>query len=68
MQFAIDLIRALGEAKDLVVFTGAGVSQESGVPTFRDALTGLWENFDAEELATKVDRRRRFDGPVYLES
>lgn len=39
-------------AKDLVVLTGAGVSAESGVPTFRDALTGLWENFDPMELAT----------------
>jgi NAD-dependent SIR2 family protein deacetylase len=29
-----------------------GVSAESGVPTFRDAQTGLWERFDAEELAT----------------
>lgn len=36
----------------MVVFTGAGMSAESGVPTFRDALTGLWERFDAEALAT----------------
>ena len=34
------------------MFTGAGVSSESGVPTFRDKQTGLWENFDATELAT----------------
>ncbi len=34
-----------------MVLTGAGVSAESGIPTFRDALTGLWENFDASELA-----------------
>ena len=46
------LIRHLREAGHVVVFTGAGVSQESGVPTFRDTLTGLWSNFDAEELAT----------------
>jgi NAD-dependent deacetylase len=39
-------------ANHVVVFTGAGVSAESGVPTFRDAQTGLWENFDATELAT----------------
>lgn len=32
--------------------TGAGVSAESGIPTFRDSLSGLWEIFDAEELAT----------------
>ena len=36
----------LGNAKRVVVFTGAGVSAESGIPTFRDQLTGLWEKFD----------------------
>lgn len=35
----------------VVVLTGAGISQESGVPTFRGA-DGLWQNFRAEELAT----------------
>jgi NAD-dependent deacetylase len=44
--------QALREAQAVVVFTGAGMSAESGVPTFRDALTGLWERFDATELAT----------------
>jgi NAD-dependent deacetylase len=34
------------------VLTGAGVSAESGIPTFRDQLTGLWERYDAAELAT----------------
>lgn len=42
----------LKNAKHVVVFTGAGASAESGIPTFRDALTGLWENFDASKLAT----------------
>jgi NAD-dependent deacetylase len=42
----------LRSAKQVVVFTGAGVSAESGVPTFRDAQTGLWAQFKAEELAT----------------
>jgi NAD-dependent deacetylase len=37
--------------KKLVVFTGAGVSAESGVPTFRDA-GGLWENHKIEDVAT----------------
>ena len=46
------LIGRLRNAKHVVVFTGAGVSAESGIPTFRDALTGLWEQFDAEALAT----------------
>lgn len=44
--------RMIDEAADIVVFTGAGMSAESGVPTFRDALTGLWEHFDPAELAT----------------
>ena len=43
---------ALCAARDVVVFTGAGVSAESGIPTFRDALTGLWQRFDPGELAT----------------
>jgi NAD-dependent deacetylase len=46
------IIKALRVATRVVVFTGAGVSAESGVPTFRDKQTGLWENFDAAELAT----------------
>lgn len=47
-----DIKKALENTQHLVVFTGAGVSAESGVPTFRDALIGLWENFDPEALAT----------------
>ena len=49
---------ALQQAKHVVVFTGAGVSAESGIPTFRDALTGLWERFNAEDLATPEAFRR----------
>ena len=36
----------------IVVLSGAGISSESGIPTFRDALSGLWGRFDAERLAT----------------
>lgn len=36
----------------MAVLTGAGISAESGVPTFRDALTGLWSHFKPEDLAT----------------
>lgn len=43
---------ALREAEHVVVLTGAGISAESGIPTFREALTGLWSNYDPEELAT----------------
>jgi NAD-dependent deacetylase len=39
------------ESKRLAVLTGAGISAESGVPTFRGS-DGLWNNFRAEELAT----------------
>jgi len=46
------LAAALARARRVVALTGAGVSAESGVPTFRDALTGLWARFDPLELAT----------------
>ena len=36
----------------VVVSTGAGVSKESGIPTFRETQSGLWQNFDPEELCT----------------
>lgn len=39
-------------AKDVVVLSGAGMSAESGVPTFRDAHTGFWQHYDVEQLAT----------------
>ena len=35
----------------IVVFTGAGISQASGIPTFRDT-DGLWKKFDAKKLAS----------------
>ncbi len=44
---------ALAKALRVVVLTGAGVSAESGVPTFRGA-GGLWKQFRPEELATPV--------------
>jgi NAD-dependent deacetylase len=44
----------LGRAKTISVLTGAGVSKESGVPTFRDALEGLWARFDPTQLATRA--------------
>jgi NAD-dependent deacetylase len=40
-------------ARAIAVLTGAGMSQESGVPTFRDAQTGLWAKFRPEDLATE---------------
>ncbi len=44
--------KALRLARRVCVLTGAGISAESGIPTFRDALTGLWAKFNPEELAT----------------
>jgi NAD-dependent deacetylase len=46
------LIDRLRAARRVAVLTGAGVSAESGVPTFRDAQTGLWAKFDPTALAT----------------
>ena len=46
------LVSALRDARSVTVFTGSGVSAESGVPTFREAQTGFWARFDPEELAT----------------
>lgn len=46
------LAEALRRARHVAVLTGAGVSAESGIPTFRDALTGLWARYRAEDLAT----------------
>ncbi|MCX8156914.1 MAG: NAD-dependent deacylase [Verrucomicrobiae bacterium] len=50
--FPQQLLQAIRQARHIVAFTGAGVSAESGVPTFRDAQTGFWAQFKPEELAT----------------
>ncbi len=42
----------LAGVRRLAVLTGAGMSAESGVPTFRDAQTGLWSRFDPVQLAS----------------
>jgi NAD-dependent deacetylase len=46
------LIERLLQARSVAVLTGAGVSAESGIPTFRDAQTGLWARYDPGDLAT----------------
>ena len=48
-----DLTDAVHTARRVVVLSGAGISAESGVPTFRDAQTGLWERFSPEQLASE---------------
>ncbi len=48
----IDEVRQrIAEATRVVAFTGAGISVESGIPTFRGP-GGLWRNYDAQQLAT----------------
>jgi NAD-dependent deacetylase len=57
---AIDprLAGAVRRARRIAVLTGAGISAESGIPTFRDAQNGLWTRFRPEELATPEAFRR----------
>ena len=43
---------AIRHARHVIVLTGAGVSAESGIPTFRDTMKGLWASFDPQQLAT----------------
>ncbi len=49
----IDLRARLERAASVCVLTGAGMSAESGIPTFRDAQTGLWSRFDPAQLASE---------------
>jgi NAD-dependent deacetylase len=51
-QIPNELVQALRSAGKVAVLTGAGVSAESGVPTFREAQIGLWAQYNPEELAT----------------
>lgn len=48
----IERLRQRQPSPRITVLTGAGVSAESGIPTFREAQTGLWEKFRAEDLAS----------------
>ncbi|MBI3189632.1 MAG: NAD-dependent deacylase [Ignavibacteriales bacterium] len=50
MTFSANLLNKLKNAERVVVFTGAGISAESGVPTFRGE-DGIWKKFKPEELA-----------------
>jgi len=51
-----DWVRA---ARRIALLSGAGMSAESGVPTFRDAQTGLWAKFDPQQLATEAAFRAK---------
>lgn len=52
MTIPAELLEALCAARHVCVLTGAGASAESGVPTFRDAQSGLWARYDPLQLAT----------------
>lgn len=52
------LFEALYRAHHVVVFTGAGVSAESGIPTFRDTPGSLWGEVDPRDFATREAFRR----------
>lgn len=52
MELPLELIQVLRSARSAAALTGAGISAESGIPTFREAQTGLWSRYRPEELAT----------------
>lgn len=54
----LPLIDALRAARYVAVLTGAGISAESGIPTFRGAQTGLWAQYNPLDLATPEAFRR----------
>lgn len=49
----VEVLDVARTARRITVLTGAGMSAESGVPTFRDAQSGLWSRFDPAQLATE---------------
>src|SRR5512134_1901142 len=58
IDFPVEFISFLRRTPKLVALTGAGVSQESGLRTFRDAQTGLWARYRPEDLASPEAFRR----------
>lgn len=48
----------VAQASHLCVLTGAGVSAESGIPTFRDDSSGYWSQFRPEDMASEAGYRR----------
>jgi NAD-dependent deacetylase len=59
MKDQLDQAAAILRSAGLVaVLSGAGASKESGIPTFREAQTGLWARYDPQQLATPAAFRR----------
>ncbi|MGB3633809.1 MAG: Sir2 family NAD-dependent protein deacetylase, partial [Rubrobacteraceae bacterium] len=52
MEIPAQLVEDLRGAQSIVALTGSGISAQSGVPTFRQAQTGLWAQYDPQQLAT----------------
>ena len=71
-----DLLCMLDQAQSVVVFTGAGISTESGIPDFRSPGTGLWnkikpiefQDFISSEEIRQESWRRRFSGERPMDS
>ncbi len=71
-----DMRRMLDAAERVVVFTGAGISTESGIPDFRSPGTGIWnkvkpiefQDFMASEAVRQESWRRRFSSDRKMES
>lgn len=55
--------KVLRTASKIVFFTGAGISAESGIPTFREKLSGLWVTYDPQRLETATAFR---DNPALV--
>ena len=52
------ILRRLRSNRPIAVLTGAGISAESGIPTFRDSAEGMWARFNPEEVASRAGFRR----------
>ena len=53
-----DLVRLIDQSSNLVFFTGAGISTESGIPDFRSPGTGLWNKIKPIEFSDFVASKR----------
>jgi len=60
--FSSDLIKILKSVKEMVVFTGAGISTESGIPDFRSP-GGIWSRYKPvqfQDFLNSEDARHRY--------